>query len=107
MSKEHLGIFAHDSTSEGIPLIRPEVMMFIPSTTNQLFKVVARVDILVVRRKIVEDFGGSMNTCRSEANRGLAMWFFRAIHCEESAEFHTRCRRKTNPYYQKRRIAQR
>lgn len=87
MSEEHLGILAHDSASEGIPLIWPKVMMFIPSSTNQLFKVVARVDVLVVGRKIVEDFGGSMNTCRSEANRRLAVRFLRAIHCEESAEF--------------------
>jgi hypothetical protein len=45
-------------------------MTLVPSTTDQFFEIVAGVYILVVRREVVENLGGSMNACRSQANTG-------------------------------------
>lgn len=80
MPKEHLRILTHDGSSEGISLVGPKIVMFIPTSAHQFLKVTARIDCLVLRRQIVENFGGSMDACRGEADFRFGVWFLRTIH---------------------------
>jgi hypothetical protein len=80
MPKKHLRILTHYGSSESIALIRPKIVMFIPTSANQFFEVVARIDSLVLGREIVEDFGGGMDASGGEADTRIHMWFLRTIH---------------------------
>lgn len=75
MPKKHLRVLAHNRPGERISLIWSEVMTFIPSTTDHFLKIVAGIQLLVFGRKIVENFGRRMNTCRGQAQSGLGLWF--------------------------------
>lgn len=80
MPQEHLRILTHDGASESISLIGPQIVMFIPTSADQFFKVIARIYSLVFRRKVVEDLGGSMHACWCEADACFGMGLLRTIH---------------------------
>jgi uncharacterized membrane protein YdbT with pleckstrin-like domain len=46
-------------------------MVVSPSATNKFFKVGASVDVLVVRREIVQEFGRSVDTSWCKADAGM------------------------------------
>jgi hypothetical protein len=73
MPEQHLGRLRHDGTSKGVALVGTKIMTVSPATADQLLKVGAGVNVLVVRREIVQQFGRSMDTGWSEADVGLVM----------------------------------
>ena len=53
VTKKELRVLIHDGTGESIALIGAEIMTVSPSATDELFEVIAWVQLLVVWREIV------------------------------------------------------
>lgn len=70
MSEQHLRVLTHYCTRESVSLIWTEVVPAVPSSTNQLFEVLASIDALIVGCEVVQDLGRSVDAFRSHAGDG-------------------------------------
>ena len=61
MAQQQLGVLGHDGARERIALVGPEIMALSPPSTNQLLKIGARIEFLVIRREVVENLRRSMD----------------------------------------------
>lgn len=69
MPQKHLIAVLHECKCGRIALIRPKIMPLDPTSTHQLIEICARIEFFVFGGEIVENFGRSMNACRSLAYR--------------------------------------
>jgi hypothetical protein len=72
VTKKQLRVFVHDGPGESIALVGAEIMTVPPSATDELFKVIARIELLVVGREIVQNLRCCMDAGWSEAQLRLA-----------------------------------
>jgi hypothetical protein len=67
VAEKKFRVLVHDRAGESIALVSAEIMTVPPSATNELFKVITRVELLVIGREIVQDLRCCMDASWSQA----------------------------------------
>lgn len=75
MLEEQVRVLGHDRASEGIALVLAQVMSLAPASADKLLEVSARVELLVVRRQVVQQLGRSMHTLWRQTDTALVLVF--------------------------------
>lgn len=55
MPQQLLRVLIHDGTGEGAALIRSEIILLSPTTTDKLLEIGARINFLVIRGQVIEN----------------------------------------------------
>lgn len=55
MPQQLLRVLIHDGTGEGAALIRSEIILLSPTTTDKLLEIGARINFLVTRGQVIEN----------------------------------------------------
>jgi hypothetical protein len=72
VAKKKFRVLIHDRASESVALVSAEIMTITPSAANELFKVITRVELLVIGREIVQNLRCCMDASWSQAQLRLA-----------------------------------